>query len=451
VKQLIAYRTMRRAGVVDSRMLLRLALIAIVLGIVALGALQYLNKQQQARLAHQLADQQGPAAKESFALSVAKAQQREALVELSKATNLLEKLSAEVTQFLKMGEALPTNGVGPQNAANQFFASAVQSAPALREIRDKVSQIAPAIFQIESAQGTPYLPDPHVVSDAKKTAEWASTNSANISTLQVRLNQMIRDAKRGVAAAPTVATAPLEQPGTFEAPDTRTNALDRSTSLAEANAEAERTIAESKAEAARIIAETRAEAARILEDARAEAGRIVTEAREKAGANLTAKKDEEPAADASKVSDARKDVSPNPAVAQKRNERSNKVGIQSAAPESHAAEFQEVMKNPRIRTQLLPFTTPGNMRLPGMFRVERSPISLTLLKRFGALEPTPTGLERLVSIAANPQDAIRPRWKFKTKKGVWQRRANEVDQAMSVQRVLIDFGPDFVAEGLLAE
>jgi len=125
--------------------------------------------------------------------------------------------------------------------------------------------------------------------------------------------------------------------------------------------------------------------------------------------------------------------------------------LNAAPSEPGSPEFQLLIADANIRSQLLPFTTPGNMRLPGMFRVQKAPISLSQLKSFGALEPDMAGLVRLVDVAATPQDAVRPRWKFKMKKGVWQRKPSEIAQARTVQQLFIDFGPDFVATGLLAE
>jgi hypothetical protein len=424
VKNLAAYKTIRRAGAIDSRVLLSVAFLVASLCVLALAVLQYLNKQQRNHLTRRL-DELGTddthGGKESFALSVAKAKQGETLAELRKATNLLEKLGAELSQLFKRGETLPTNSL----AVRQFFVKAVESSPTLAQVQVKRAEMEPAIFQIESAQGTASLPDLHILADAKKTAEWASTTSVAVAGFRERLEELLRDTKPETADA---SSGESREPA--KAAEVQSDAVASSTVLAEMKSEAER-----------ILAETKTEAARILDETQTRANRILAETQKKTE-TILATLEEKQALEKSHVE--RPSSMPMP-------ERDREAETQTARSDPISPKFLRVSTDPKIRGQLMPFTTPGNMRLPGMFRAQKAPISLSQLRSFGALEPTIAGLERLVEVASTPQDAVRPRWKFKIKSGIWQRKANEVAQAASVQQLFIDLGPDFVAAGLLAE
>ncbi len=431
MRYLAANNTGRQAGAISSGALLSFAVLGVLLGLLALAALQYLNRQQRVNLSRQMGELESqkeatnpPPGRETFALTVAKAKQEEALTELRKATNLLEKVSAEATRFFKLGDTLATN----ESAARQFFVKAVESMPTLSQIRVKLAEIEPAIVQVESARGTEYLPDPRVVFHAKKSAEWASTTSEAVRGFQNRLEEILRDIKTELPTAAIPAPSPQPE----RAPDT---------------VESSRILVEMKAEAERILAETKAEAARILDETQDRADRILAETQKKADAILVATKERPPVQETAPVAVNPK-TPPNTAPAFPEAKPIERPRVSS---ESSSAEFQQLIENPKMRTQLAAFTTPGNMRLPGMFRAQREPISLSQLKSFGALEPDTRGLGRLVEIATTPQDAVRPRWKFKTKKGVWQRKPDEVAQARIVQQLFIDLGSDFVAAGLLAE
>jgi hypothetical protein len=426
VKDLAAYKTSRRAGAIDSRVLLSSAFLAAALCVLALAVLQYLSKQQRTHLTRRMEElQEGTAdtqtGKESFALTIAKVKQEETLVELRRATNLLEKLSAELSQLFKRGEALPTNGL----AARQFFVKAVESLPTLPQLQTKRAEIEPAIFQIQSAQGTAYLPDLHLIADAKKTEEWASTTSTAVTGFHDRLEELLRDAQ-------PEPSAPTESPEPAKA------------LVAKADAAAPSKMpAEMKDEAERILAETKTAVAQILEEAQSQANCILAETQKRAETILAALREKEP------LEESRIERAPGEPIAETARGAEKKTAM--SISESSSPMFLRVSTDPKIRGQLMAFTTPGNMRLPGMFRAEKAPISLSQLRSFGALEPTIAGLERLVEVASTRQDAVRPRWKFKTKQGIWQRKANEVAQARSVQQLFTDLGADFVAAGLLAE
>ncbi len=189
------------------------------------------------------------------------------------------------------------------------------------------------------------------------------------------------------------------------------------------------------------MADAKVEAARILGDTRIEAAKILLDTRKEAETIRGAPKDQ-------------------PVVAESTTNRMAIVSVtqqatNSARPtgttEPNVKTVQILTADPKLRNQLLPFTTPGNMRLPGMFRAGKTPVSLSQLKAFGALDPTAASLNRLVEIASTPQDSVRPRWKFKKRNGIWQRKANEVQQATAIQQLFIDLGPQVVAAGLLAE
>jgi hypothetical protein len=424
VKHLAAYKTTRRTGAIDSRVLLSCAFLAAALCVLALAVLQYLSKQQRTHLTRRMEElQEGTAdtqtGKESFALTIAKVKQEETLVELRRATNLLEKLSAELSQLFKSGDALPTNSL----AARQFFVKAVESLPTVPQLQAKRAEIEPAIFQIQSAQGTAYLPDLHLIADAKKAMEWASTTSTAVTGFRNRLEELLRDAE-------PKPSAPTESPEPAKALVAKTDAAGPSNMPAEMKDEAER-----------ILGETKTAVAQILEEAQSQANCILAETQKRAETILAALREKEP------LEESRIERAAGMPIAETAREPEKKTAISEAS----SPIFLRVSTDPKIRGQLMAFTTPGNMRLPGMFRAEKAPISLSQLRSFGALEPTIAGLERLVEVASTRQDAVRPRWKFKMKQGIWQRKGNEVAQARSVQQLFTDLGSDFVAAGLLAE
>jgi hypothetical protein len=130
--------------------------------------------------------------------------------------------------------------------------------------------------------------------------------------------------------------------------------------------------------------------------------------------------------------------------------------------EEVAAERLSLRCNsPEVRDVLAPFLAHGYWQPTDQMdeRIEKRPISLSLLQACEALSPTAVGLGKLYEIAATGEDRERPRWRaYDTAinadhiKGAWFCDHPEaVELAKKAQALLVELGPHLVARNLLAK
>ena len=117
--------------------------------------------------------------------------------------------------------------------------------------------------------------------------------------------------------------------------------------------------------------------------------------------------------------------------------------------------------SPVVRDLLAPFLAQGYWQPTDDMnqRIERRPISLSLLNSAEAMSPTAYGLAKLYEIAATGEDRERPRWPaYDTGimadhiKDVWFREDPRVlEQARKAQALLVELGPALVEFKLLSK
>ncbi len=113
-------------------------------------------------------------------------------------------------------------------------------------------------------------------------------------------------------------------------------------------------------------------------------------------------------------------------------------------------------EDPEVKRLLAPFLAHGKYQ-PGMNKEEMltadsKAISLSRLRSYGALEPGPTGIQKLLEVATNkplqrPIDTIRTRWGFKPR--LRDNSPESVDEIKKAQQLLNELGPTMVELGML--
>jgi hypothetical protein len=117
--------------------------------------------------------------------------------------------------------------------------------------------------------------------------------------------------------------------------------------------------------------------------------------------------------------------------------------------------------SPEVRQVLAPFLAAGYWQPSDQMddRIEKRPISLSLLQGCQALSPTAVGLGKLYEIAASGADRERPRWRaYDTAisadhiKGSWfVDHPEALELAKQAQAMLVELGPHLVARNMLAK
>jgi hypothetical protein len=118
--------------------------------------------------------------------------------------------------------------------------------------------------------------------------------------------------------------------------------------------------------------------------------------------------------------------------------------------EARRQELIAQAKSPEVQQLLAPFLTPG-YRQPGQAApaVDKTPVSLKHLAQFGALRPTPQGLQFLLNCGTTPLDKDRPRWPYARNYG--RLTSAEHEELHQAQIYLTQLGSIMVELGLLAD
>jgi len=113
-------------------------------------------------------------------------------------------------------------------------------------------------------------------------------------------------------------------------------------------------------------------------------------------------------------------------------------------------------RDPEVRSLLAPFLAegywqPGDRK--GAASIDKTPISLSKLRSFGALAPDAKGLQKLLECGTNPYqyhraDNIRPRWGYVAKLN--QNTPDAIEELKKAQGFLIELGDAMVELKMLA-
>jgi hypothetical protein len=169
-----------------------------------------------------------------------------------------------------------------------------------------------------------------------------------------------------------------------------------------------------------------AERRRIIEEAKVEAAKILAAAQEK-----KAQLDNE-------LSLAAANRKKDDAVA-----RDNEV---KALEEARKIALRTKASDPLNLGKLTPFTTPGYRQNRGM-TADKHPWSYSGLQAAGALQSNLKGMDRLVELAVDKKDTVRPRWPYHP--NFWGRDPDNVAKIKEAQDLLIELGPTLVELKLL--
>lgn len=114
-------------------------------------------------------------------------------------------------------------------------------------------------------------------------------------------------------------------------------------------------------------------------------------------------------------------------------------------------------EDPEVKRLLAPFLAHGKYQ-PGMNKEEMlvadsTAISLSRLRSYGALEPTPNGIQKLLEVGTNkplqrPIDTMRVRWGYKPR--LRDNTPESADEIRKAQSLLNELGPTLVDLGMLS-
>jgi len=397
-----------------------------------LGCVLVLTNGSKARLEKQVqqdaerrdrAERERQKAADEAKLALARNHQDEVLAHARNAANLIGRLQVDANRLASEAAALKTSNGGRLVAldadlvaqARNFYEAQLREVPSTLDITNKLESARRIEQQVLKSLGTVYEPEADLKVTAQNAALWAEQAVSKVSQTQTLLDALVRDAKVKNPAATVppnsvtleVAIANLKQDEAAERQRGRVRRTDDATKVGNA------TVAE--AEAQRIIEEAKLKAAQILSDA---------------------KKSKEDFDRQQALDNAQGLV-----VA-----ATNQVAINQAQLEARKTVLRQKASDPKIQAKLAPFTTPGIWQIKGPGTTDFKPLSFVQLQTAGALEPS--GLQKLVGIARNHYDKVRPRWNFLSL-NIERSKPDEVKLAREVQDLLNELGPVLVEMGQL--
>lgn len=434
---------------------LTICLVLAVLGLAGLGYALYHSNSERVRIANALAAQQNEIdrrkletqkADEQGKLTNARNQQNQLLAQVSAATNSLLQLLAGSDQVRTEAAALGTNEAGRTVAlhpelvrlAGRVFESGLPELPPETDITTRLEAVRRIEQQVLDARGTAYEPVPALGVTVQNANLWAEQGTLKVGQIRDALSGLVRESKVKFTRATLTTDSPTlsaaiarrneEVAGTEikvaeqTASTARTNAV-----LTRAKAGAEATTTQADADATAITTRARAEAEEIL----ATAKRAEEESRRKLAE-----------ADAAKERDWKERE-----AAIKLAETKNKLAVQDKVDEARKLELKKQASDPAVKTKLAPFTTPGYVGVSGP-TVEKKPLSFQQLQASGALASTIAGQNKLVKIAIDKHDSVRPRWGLHAT--FYRRHDEQIQEVQATQKLLLELGPTLVEMGELA-
>jgi hypothetical protein len=140
-------------------------------------------------------------------------------------------------------------------------------------------------------------------------------------------------------------------------------------------------------------------------------------------------------------------------------EAEEKRGVGDAARIREAAQKQvntRLAQSAEVKALLEPLTTPGYWQ-PGVDAsesTEKKAISLAKLRSYGALQDSPDGLQKLLTVGTKPfwnylQDKVRPRWPWNPE--LRHLKPDELEQLKQAQEYLRKLDTTLVELGMLSE
>lgn len=353
---------------------------------------------------------------EQAKVTVAQNRQQEVLAQLKNATNNLTQLLTSVIRINAQAVALKTNSAGQAIAqsidlvgqARRIYEAELFNLATKDEVVTRLEGARRAQQQIEANLGTAYNPDADLAVTAQNTALWAEQSLQKCAALESYLANLVQNAQAKISERPITPSSPT----LAEAID-QLNAAESGRRL--------QTIANNTIAAKGVAVDTvaDAEAKRIIEEAKLEAAKILREANLRVASNTV-------------------------------EESKNSVAVQQIQDEALKIKLREKASRPDIQSQLAAYLTPGYYspsRGGEQTGYEKKPMSYSKLREMGALDPSLDGLRALVTIGVSVRND-RPRLP-RTFLGGWWNNPAQMDQAKSMQQLIIELGPTFVDMGLM--
>ena len=297
-------------------------------------------------------------AEEQAKLALARTRQTDALAQVRLATNVCGQLLQSLQDLDRDATALRTSDAGKQVArfpdlvvlARRLYDADLRGVTPQTQAISKLEGERRLESQLVAAAGTAFEPDGTFLTTAQSDTIWANQELAKVQQVRSLLTTLSSDAKIKVPSSGSTGTVTLE---------------DAITALNQSDAAArQRVIVAKTSDATAVATESvaAAEAAKIVKEAQLKAANILADA----NALVTKQAQEQQLRDAQQKVEASK----------------VKVAVDQAADEAKKVQLRAKLKDPRVLSQLAPFTTPGFMQLDGKSTYERHPVSYKDLVQF---------------------------------------------------------------------
>lgn len=406
-------------------------LVLAVVGLVALGAFLYFARSDKARLQRQVAALETEQARaklneqkaaEDAKMALARSRQDELLAQARQATNTLEKLVQQLDRVVSEAATLKTSEPGRNVAlhpdlvaqARRFYENTLPALSPRSEVITRLEGARRIEQQLLSAMGTTFQPQAEQAVTLQNSSVWAEQELRKVNDAQNLLSALLSESRVKVTSAKLTQASPNLETAIRDLVSAeatwRQRAILEQTSTAKTNEAA--IIAQ--AEAQRIIAAAELQASNIL----AQINQAKTEQANKAAVQEAAGKLET---------------------------TKSQVQVQTTLDEARRVELRKKASNPEVQAKLAPFITPGYWGMKSV-GYDKQPHSLVALQSAGALDDNMAGLHKLVDIATNAKDKVRPRWKMPA---YWPRNPAAMEKAKEAQQLLIELGPVLVEMKLL--
>jgi hypothetical protein len=430
-------------------------LIVALAAIVGLGFVVYYLRSEKAELQRRAAQAEAQAqrhdldqkeAAEKGRLVQAQNQQQDVLRQAQAATNTLLQVLATRDALFAEAAALRTNDAGRTVAlhpelvplAGRLYESGLTDVPPESDIVTRLEAVRRIAQQVRESSGTAYVPPPELAGTVQTDAAWAALAQAKVDQVRQALNSLVGESQVKFTRATLTADSP-----TLSAAITKRNeevagaqikVAEKTLSVARTNAVLKR----AEADADATTTQAKADAIAITTRAKADAEEIIATA--KRAEEESRRKQAE--ADAAKERDWKERE-----AAIKLAETKSNVAVQDKVDEARKLELRKKASDAAVKTKLAPFTTPGYV---GVARptAEKKPLSFAQLLASGALADTVHGQEKLVKIATDAHDNVRPR--LAVDKYFFRRHPEEIQLVQETQKLLLELGPTLVELGELA-
>lgn len=463
-------------------------LVLAAVGLAALGIMIYRARSENVRLTQQIKDAEARRAKEKLdaeqaaaneRLTLARNQQEAVLAHARKATNLLGGLLQAVSQLAAQAEALKTNEAGQKVAlhpdltaqARRLYETDLPALAPAGEITTKLESVRRIEQTVLDNFGKAYQPEVEFTVTAQNAALWAEPEQRKVAQAQSGVASLVREASAKITSATVSADAPTLAAAIRRLTDAEANERQRILTAKSAEATTNAMFMDAQAEAKRILEEAQLRTNKVfqalrtqaVEEARLESLRQASNQVAQADTDAKLKLLEDQMRQVREETIAQSNRMWTEMEAQAEKHRSEldlirasnqvdtarvKVATQSAEEEALKVQLRKKASSPAVQGKLAAFITPGYVQVNNKITVEKKPLSFTQLQNAGALVPGSRGsLLKLVRIANDIDDKIRPRWKIPVI--FFDKSPEAIEKANEAQALLIELGPVLIEKGLL--